>query len=253
MQKFFTSFISGIIAIFFLHSTQYFWMMLGLPSFLAAAIAWILVIEIITKLMLLKAVPPFVVNQTSLEAHSHLNLDTELFDYYCSELEAIGFEKLTDYTSPSIKGMARLFYYPQHNCYAEVGMLAGFSAICSIVSGFEQDWFFAATNNNMSTNMKAISHVFLSLPRIMHKTFNEEPRILFNSFLSWQSEIKQNLSVEVIAVTDEEMYFAWERGRRKIQRQRLSRKSVIVSLIKMLLFSLNPKSEWMGDYKKSVV
>ncbi|MEL6929975.1 MAG: hypothetical protein AAFO95_15230, partial [Cyanobacteria bacterium J06600_6] len=72
MRKFFTSFISGIIAIFFLHSTQYFWMMLGLPSFLAAAIAWILVLEIITKLMLLKAVPPFVVNQTSLEAHSHL-------------------------------------------------------------------------------------------------------------------------------------------------------------------------------------
>ncbi|MEM7593508.1 MAG: hypothetical protein AAF383_18675 [Cyanobacteria bacterium P01_A01_bin.83] len=110
---------------------------------LAIVITWILFIEIVVKILLFQAVPPLVINKTNLENHTHLDLDIDLFNCYCSELKRIGFKKLVDYTSPSIKGMARLFYYSEYNCYAEVGMLAGTSSYCSIVSGFEQGWFFA--------------------------------------------------------------------------------------------------------------
>ncbi|MEO0836446.1 MAG: hypothetical protein AAFY16_10790 [Cyanobacteria bacterium J06642_3] len=222
---------------------------MGIP--LVTLITWILFIEVVVKILLFKAVPSLIINKTNLEEHTHLNIDIDLFNCNCSEINRIGFKKLVDYTSPSIKGMARLFYYPEYNCYAEVGMLAGTSSFCSIVSGFEQDWFFAATNNNSSTSNKAIAYAFLCLPRIMCKIFNEEPKLLFDSFLDWRSEVKNKLAVEIIAIADEEMYFTWESKKRKMQRQKLMHKSIVISLIKILLFSLNPKSEWMGDYSRT--
>jgi len=250
MKNFLTSFVYGIIGIFLINSLAPIIIEVGLPIYWTFIAAFILFSEIVVKLLLLQAVPDFIVSQTTLEEHSHLNLDTNLFNHYCQDLKAIGFEKLTDYTSPSIKGMARLFHHPEHDCYAEVGLLEGYPAFCSIVGGFEQNWFFAATNNNPSTNMKAISYAFLSLPRIMYKVFNEEPKLLLKSFLSWQSEIKSKLALETIAIADEKLYFTWEKNKREMQRQRLMRKSIVVSLIKMFLFSLHPKSEWMGDYLK---
>lgn len=248
MQKFLTSFIVGIIAIFLLNNINFIFINLGLPIHFTSVVVLILFTEVSVKFLLLKAVPPYVSNKSNLEDYSHLNVDIDKFNNYCGDLETIGFEKLTDYSIPNAKGIARLFYYSDYNCYAEVCMLEGASVFCSIVSGFEENWFFAATNHNPSVNLKAISYVFLSLPRTMYKIFNEEPKLLFESFLHWQSEVKNKLVVETIAISDEEMYFTWERNKRKMQRQRLMRKSIIISLIKMFLFSLNPKSYWMGDY-----
>ena len=250
MQKFSSSFVVVIVAILFLNSIRMILAGLDLPVLVIDAIAWILLLETVTKFLLLQVVPPFTANKTYLKAHSHLNLDIQKFHNYSNLLQEIGFKKLTDYTCPSIRGMACLFYYPQHNCYAEVGMLEGHSAFCSIVGGFENDWFFAVTNHNPSINLKAISYVFLTLPRTMCKIFDEEPKLLFESFLNWQSEVKSKLAVETIAIADEEMYFTWERNKRKMQRQRLMRRSIVLSLIRMFLFSLNPKTEWMGNYPK---
>ena len=249
MQNFITSFITGILSVIVFSLVPMLLFSLGVPASVANAIAWILLLEVVLKSILLKVVPPFVAEITSLSAQK-LNLDRQLFDYYCSELEAIGFQELVDYTSPNVKGMARLYCHREHNCYAEVGLLSGFSAYCSLVCGFERGWFFAATTNNPSTNIKAISFAFLSLPKTVCKIFNEEPRMLLKSFLSWQEKIKHNLSVEIIAITDEQMYFAWERAKRQQQRRRLMRKSITVCLIKLLLFHLNPKSEWLGDYQQ---
>lgn len=250
MQKFLTSLIIGVLAVFFLNGINLIFVSLELPIYLASILPLILLPEVLLKLLLFQAVPPYTSNKTTLENCSHFNVDIDKFKNYCSDLETVGFEKLIDYGVPNSKGMARLFYYPEYNCYAEVAMVEGTSVFCSIVSGFEENWFFAATNHNSSVNLRAISYVFLSLPRTMCKIFNEEPKALFESFLHWQSEVQNKLSVETIAIAGEEMYFAWERNKREMQRQRLMRKSIIISLIKMFLFSLNPKSEWMGDYPK---
>ena len=250
MQKFLTSFITGIIAIFLLNNIKLIFIAFGLPIFWTNILGLILLLEVVAKCLLFKAVPPFVVQKTNLDAHRHLNLDLDRFHAYCGNLEAIGFKKITDYTSPAIQGMARLFYFPQDNCYAEVGMLAGNPVFCSIVSGLERGWFVAATNNNPSTSIKAISCVFLGLPHTIYKIFDEEPKQLLESFLAWQSEIKHGLKVETIAIADPEMYFTWEANKRTKQRQRLMSKSIIVSLVKMFLFSLQPKSEWLGEYPK---
>ena len=85
----------------------------------------------------------------------------------------------------------------------------------------------------------------------MCKIFNEEPKPLFASFLIWQSEVKNSLAVKEIKIADAKMYFTWERNKRKMQHQQLMKKSIIISLIKMFLFTINPKSEWMGAYPKS--
>ncbi len=253
---FWISFIVTLVAIFFFNTIKLVLTGLGLPVSLSIAVSVIVVLfilfaEIVLKFLFLETITPFKPSETSLEDYKHLDLDLDKFNFYCNDLEKIGFKKLTDYTCPPMKGMARLFYYPEHNCYAEVGLLEGFSAFFSIVGGFERNWFFAATNNDQAVNLRAISYVFLSLPRTILKNFKEEPEALFSSFLTWQSEMKNKLAVEEIKITDAEMYFTWERNRKKIQRQRLMRKSMIISLIKMFLFTLNPKSEWLGDCPKS--
>ncbi len=211
----------------------------------------VLFLEIVVKFLLLREINLFSPSETTLEDHEHLDLDLEKFHFYCNDLEAMGFKELIDYTCPPMKGMARLFCYPMHNCYAEVGALDGFSASCSIVGRFERNWFFTATNYNGDVNLRAISYAFLCLPQNISKFFDEEPKALFESFLVWKSEIKDKLAIEENKITDAEMYFSWIRYTREMQRQRLLRKSIIISLREMHLFTLNPKSEWLGDYPKS--
>jgi len=62
--------------------------------------------------------PPLKFVSTQAELWQNLN-QNELIRY-TSELEQLGFVHLTDYTSPSTQGMARLCAHPQKFCFAEV-------------------------------------------------------------------------------------------------------------------------------------
>ena len=98
--------------------------------------------------------------------------------------------------------------------------------------------------------MKAISYAFLRSPKDVYKYLVEEPEFLFNTFLTWNQEILEVLKVNAIAENTSTAYFDLSNQRRVKQKKTLMRKSITWCLIEMLLFLRNPKSEWLGDYKK---
>jgi hypothetical protein len=207
----------------------------------------VLLLEIVTKILFIQlAVGPAKFISTEPELWPHLDRDE--LERYTFELEKLGFVRLTDYTAPSIQGMARLFGHPQEFCFAEVGHVKSVPIFCTISSQMENNWSLAVVNN---ASLSPISYAFFRQPRKLIKRFdNIQVNLLFKSLLEWRDRATEDLSIEVIKDIRSEAYFEKERTNRIDCRNNLIRKSVILSLIEMFLFSLNPQSEWLGDYSK---
>jgi hypothetical protein len=224
---------------------------IGIPSPIIQLILLILpllfLLEVVIKILFVQlAVPPlkFISTQPDLWPH----LDRDELDRYTFELEKLGFVRLTDYTAPSIQGMARLFGHPQSFCFAEVGHVKSLPIFCTISCQMENNWSLAAVNN---PSLSPISYAFFRQPRKLIKRFdNIQVNLLFKSILEWRDRVAKDLSIEIIQDVSSEAYFEKERINRIDRRNNLIRKSVILSLIEMFLFSLNPQPEWLGDYSK---
>lgn len=209
----------------------------------------ILLLEIVTKLLFLQAMSPLKFVSTQPELWPNLNQDE--LTHYTSELEQLGFLHLTDYTSPSIQGMARLFAHPQRFCFAEVGQVGNLPMFCSISCRLEKQWVLGVTNISSNPNLSAISYAFLRQPHNLVKRFeNASANLLLQSLLDWREQVSSDLGLELVQDVKAETYFEIERSKRIKQRRFLLRKSIIWGLLEMLWFSLNPKSEWLGDYSK---
>jgi hypothetical protein len=224
---------------------------IGFPSPIVQLILLVLplifLFEIVIKILFVQqAAIPLKFIPTQPEVWTHLDRDE--LDRYTFELEKLGFVQLTDYTAPSIQGMARLFGHPQEFCFAEVGHVKSLPIFCTISCQLENNWSLAVVNN---PSLSPISYAFFRQPRKLIKRFdNIQVNLLFKSILEWRDRVEGHLSIEVIKDIRSEAYFEKEHRNRIDRRNNLIRKSVILSLIEMFLFSLNPQSEWLGDYSK---
>lgn len=225
---------------------------IGLPIFIVQlillALPHVLLLEIGVKLLILQtAIPSVKFVPTQAESWQHLN-HKELARY-TFELEQLGFVQLTDYTSPSIQGMARLFAHPQKFCFAEVGQVINAPMFCSMSCHLEKHWLLAVTN--MSLHLSAVSYAFLRRPRNLVKQFeNSSVNVMLQSLLDWREQVTSDLNLAIIQDIRAETYFEKQRSTRIEQRRSLLRKSIIWGLLEISWFSLNPQSEWWGDYSK---
>ena len=232
----------GIVTAVWFEYVDSFFVGLGLPNFLAVALTLILFWEIVVRFLLLLSIPSFVPKTADYEAVTNFKVDVVKFNEYCNEVKEIGFEELTEYTFPGFKGMVRLFRYPQHDCYGEVAMMDGKVIFCSFVSGFTGNQMLSVSSYKVFAIARVIQQVFYPLPDTVYKVFQEEPKSLFESFLFWQSKVKEKLATQPIAIANEEMYFSWIKRIRAKQRQRLMRQSVTVLIFRLLLYPFR-KSE----------
>jgi hypothetical protein len=208
----------------------------------------ILLLEIVAKILFLElAVPPqkFVFTQAELWPHVNQN---EL-NRYTLELEQLGFIQLTDYTlSSSNKALARLFSHPDKFCFVEVFQIGNLPIVCSISCLLEKNWSLAVVNSSV---LSAISYAFFRQPhKLVRKIENVPVNMLLQSLLEWREQICSDLNLELIKDVKSETYFEKQHSNRIDRKRTLLRKSVIWSLLEMLWFSLNPKSDWLGDYEK---
>ncbi|MBE9041403.1 hypothetical protein IQ235_11480 [Oscillatoriales cyanobacterium LEGE 11467] len=213
----------------------------------------IILLEVFAKFLFLEtAMPPLKFVATRAESWSFLNRDE--LNRYTSELEQLGFIQLTDYTSPSIQGMARLFAHPQKFCFAEVGQTSNSPMLCSISCSLEMRWSLAVTNISSSSYVSAISYAFLRQPRNLVKQMgNASVNLLLQSLIDGRDRASNDLGLELIRDIKTETYFEKERSKRMEQRRSMLRKSITWGVLEMLWFSLRPKSEWLGDYSKFTV
>ena len=212
-------------------------------------VLWVLLCEVATKFLLWKALTPWKYISTQTEAWPELDQDE--LSRYTSELERLGFVRLTDYTFPSSKSMARLFAHPEKFCFAEVGQFSKFPMFCSISCALEKHWVLGVTNMSPSLTMSAISYAFLRQPRLLIKKIaNGNVNLMLDSLLDWRDRVSNDLGLDLIQDMNAETYFNRDRNIAISRRRSLLSKSIIWGLLEMLWFYLNPKSEWLGDYSK---
>jgi hypothetical protein len=212
----------------------------------------VLLVEILTKVLLLRSVSPMKFTPTQAEEWQHLNL--EELALYTSELEQLGFVQLMDYTvMPSSHPLvARLFAHPEKYYFAEVGKVGDLPMSCSIACRLENQWSLGVVDRTFTPMLSAISYAFLRQPRSLVKTFDRvSVTSLLQSLLNWQAEVSSSLDSAVIRDIQAETYFESVQLKRTAQRRTMLCKSVTWSLLEMFWVLLHPRSEWLGDYRRS--
>jgi hypothetical protein len=209
----------------------------------------ILLVEVVTRFLLLHSIPDNVVCQP-VDADALLGVDRDALTAYTKQLEAIGFTPLMDYQiAESSIGVARLFAHAEYYCFAEVSEFIGRTSVsCLIASVLEQNWRLGTTNRSKNL-VSAIAYAFFRQPRNLG-TYESgvEPPQLLQSHLALRQQMMTDLHLQLLPDLSVQSFFDLSQRGRTQQKQALWRKSILVCLVEMLLFSLNPKDEWLGEY-----
>ncbi|MEH2416038.1 hypothetical protein [Nostoc sp.] len=218
-------------------------------------IPFIILFEVVAKILFLSTISSklkFV--PTQLEAISQI--DTKAFNSYTNALESLGFTRISDLElSESSLTVARIFSHPKHFCFAEVMQAPGRSLVfCAIGSALEKEWSVSFRDNSPT---QAIVYAFLRRPRgIIVVQHGVTPEELLRSHLKFRQKIMRDLNLQLLPDISMEAYFDQSQRSRTRLRKALWRKSVIIGLVEMGLFSLKSeaqKSEWLGDYARLAV
>lgn len=216
---------------------------------IALLLPLIVLVEVVTKLLLMRSLPDTLVFEP-IQLETVPYVDIEALNVYTRYLEALGFTKLYDsQLAGSVSCVARLFSHSEHRCFADVSQLVGRTPmICSVVSTLEQDWTLSTTDRP-TDQISATAYAFLRQPRRlgMYKPGAETQQLL-QSHLTFRHQMMADLHLQVLPDVSLEAFL--EIGQRGLtgQKQALWRKSILLGLVERLLFSLNPKTEWLGEY-----
>ncbi|QHG18865.1 hypothetical protein [Nostoc sp. ATCC 53789] len=215
-------------------------------------IPFIILFEVVAKIAFLSTITSKLnFANTQLEALSQI--DTKTFNYYTNALESLGFTRISDLElSESTLTVARVFCHPKHLCFAEVVQTPGRSSVfCDISSGLEQEWSVSFRDN--CPNL-AIVYAFL---RNQKGIIVVQPGVtleeLLRSHLKFRQKMISDLNLQLLSDISIEAYFNQAQRSRTRVRKSLSRKSVIIGMVEMGLFSLKSeaqKSQWLGNYAR---
>jgi hypothetical protein len=215
-------------------------------------IPFIILFEVVAKIVFISTISSKLkLIPTQLETLSQI--DTKTFNYYTNALESLGFTRISDLElSESTLTVARVFCHPKYLCFAEVMQAPGRSLVfCAIGSGLEQEWSVSFRDN--SPNL-AIVYAFLRCPRgIIVVQQGVTPEELLRSHLKFRQKIMLDLNLRLLPDISIEAYFDQSQRSRTRLRKTLWRKSVIIGMLEMGLFTFKSeaqKSRWLGDYAR---
>ncbi len=216
-------------------------MMLGISN--------IVLLEVVCRFFFLQSLRAPSFSPSQLTDWPKLNSDA--FSYYTKELEGLGFKFLGDYSSPTVKGMIRLFIHQEHYCMAEVGQIENHPIQCYLVSWLDDGWSLAVSNSQASFKQSSVAYAFFRLPRNLRiRIKGAEPYHLLELFQEWRGKVLNDLRISYQRELSVETYFSKERENFSKYGQRLLYSSLTWRLIEMYLFRLNPKMIWLGEYSK---
>lgn len=124
----------------------------------------------------------------------------------------------------------------------------------SIISSLEPDWSLSTTDKKLSGFLFGIMYMWRQPRTLWISQPGVTPSKLLQTHLQRLGKIVSTLNLEVTELTDTspDFYFALEREARIKRKQALQRKNIIVGVLETLLFAVNPKQEWMGEYGDAV-
>lgn len=239
---------------------------LALPGWsigvLAAVVSWFITF-VLSVLLFLK---PLVLQDLSKEQEFILadpyefpQLDVESLQRYTEDLESIGFVKIIDFKiSTQQVSFARIFLHPQHQCWAEVSQIflhtKSMPIISTIMSVFDNGYSLSSSDRKLSGLLFGRNFI-IRHPQIL---WMSHPGITQNKLLEIhlqrRREIAHILNLKIAEVTDDslDVYCDFQRELRIKRKQDFQRKNIAIGLVESLLFDVNPKQEWMGEYGDAV-
>ena len=185
-------------------------------------------------------------------------LDRAHFEQQTRTLEELGFEILADYklTNSVVVGFARCFSHPQQYCFCEINQCFPTNgdpiSNCFIGSLLQQDWMLVHLNQPISI-ANSLSYLWRS-PRtvVFFLPAGAHPHLptLLQTHLEMRQQMVRNLGITVQTDVSWEAYQAHEQQMTTYRRQRLQQRNFFLGMLEVLLFELNPKSVWLGDYAR---
>ncbi|PSB06265.1 hypothetical protein C7B69_24400 [filamentous cyanobacterium Phorm 46] len=259
-----TAFVSPIVRYYLIGILRF----LAAPAWLIAVLVPVLTWLIDFVLLLLLFLKPLLLQDylkeqefVAVEPDEFSQLDVKSLQHYTNALESAGFAKFIDFTmvySKQKPGFARLFFHPQHYCWAEINQtfLSGrlMPVAATIISTLEPDWSLSTTDRKTSGFLLGLIYL-LGHPRSLWiNQPSVTPSKLLQIHLQRLRQIANTLTLEVTELSDAspDAYFDFQRRERIKRKQALQRKNMIVGIAEVLISAVNPKREWMGDYQKAV-
>lgn len=184
-------------------------------------------------------------------------LDQDWLRQQTQALENIGFQHLQDYRIPEQPTFGRCMVHPQHQCYAEIGVVyspAGerISETVVITSVLTDDWTIVHVNrdvNLLSESMLCLWRHPKSLSVVqVHPTLAS----LLDAHLQFRDRMQCDLGISVLPDSSWDAYVQLERYGVVHRNQALKRTNLLLGMLNVARFELNPPSQWLGDYGKKL-
>lgn len=183
-------------------------------------------------------------------------IDRQQLDQFTADHEQLGFQhvndiRLSDDCGGSDQDFARLWFHPQHQCFAEIvaiptpertdRLLYG-----SIHTSFDHDWALSTIQYQPA----GISYMY----RGARELWSIHPRAsvadLLHQHLDCCRRMVQDLGLRAQPMSWDD----YVRVNQKVaiaRHQRFRYKPIFIALIEATLYEVNPPSQWLGDYKPS--
>jgi hypothetical protein len=207
----------------------------------------------------LSAVQPGTVSFTTIDAEAAAGPLADRLHAMTETLESLGFVRQRDYgvalpgRAAAVRGFARVFFHPQHRCFAEVNAAAGQYATielgASLMTILSEGWTISAWSRfNPAT--AGINWVRRS-PRRLWKIFlGAAPDQLLQEHLKMRDAIIADLGVSIVSDPLPQIYFDEIQRSSAEKAAAFRRVNIIAYLLDADLYALNPKLEWLGDYAR---
>ncbi|MGL5059248.1 MAG: hypothetical protein ACRC62_04630 [Microcoleus sp.] len=189
--------------------------------------------------------------------HDYPLLNFTWLEQQTQELENLEFVQLIDYTTGANPAFARCFAHPKHYCYAEVCQVfkangESFSRQAVIFSALDRRWGLANINREVNIT-DGIAYGFWQDGkniRIYHPISSLDN--LLQNHLNWRQRMQADLGITLLTDISWENYVRFEEDAVAYRKQSLKKKILLLAMIEVTRFELNPKSEWLGDYAQFV-
>lgn len=192
---------------------------------------------------------------TTIEEYPLLNFNW--FQTQTDQLELLGFVRIMDYKIPQTSGFARCFAHPVNSSYIEINEVfkptgESFARNISIMSSLEQGWTLSGVNQEVN-NIASISYGFWRNPRsvrIYYPNLNLEE--FLHNHLKMRQQMIANIGVSVLTDVSWDNYVRKQQEAMIYRKKAMKQKSLLLAMIDVTKFELNPKSEWLEDYAQFI-
>jgi hypothetical protein len=212
---------------------------------------WLLMLTVAQLLMIFNESKPIEYIPASIDEFP--SLDWHELEQYTNNLESMGFDRLQDYTQTNLSrpGLARLFAHADYHCFVEVFQISGLPMICVVRSIFTDQWSLCNMNYQSKGLLGGISYMRRRKRNLWIAQPSQSPSELLSNHLERRATLISDLHIAVLTDMSAETYFSNIKSEAKLRLQIMKSKWIVISLMEAIGYMINPKSEWMGDYKSS--